>query len=81
MRALTCKERDNILHSAGRYVGWEVAASLTDAFGEFGEPRIETTWARGNERVRDVRHPHVGSYSRPDRKPCEHYAWEEQDDD
>ncbi|WP_053387020.1 hypothetical protein [Leucobacter japonicus] len=83
-RKLTCDERDAILHADGRYEGWSVAASLTDAYGEFGDPRIETTWERDGRRIKDVRHPHMGSYSPPDRKPCEHTELEpeiEEDDE
>lgn len=72
-RKLSCEERNAILHEDGRYEGWSVAASLTDAHGEFGDPRIETTWERDGRRINDVRHPHRGSYSPPDRSPCEHY--------
>lgn len=76
LRKLTCEERDTILHQDGHYEGWTVASSLTDAHGTFGDPRIETTWERGGRLIQDVRHPHEGSYSPPDRKPCEHYELE-----
>lgn len=75
-RKLTCEERDAILHANGRYEGWSVASGLTDAYGEFGEPRIETTWVRDGRFIKDVRHPHEGSFSPPDRRPCEHYELE-----
>lgn len=77
MRRLTCSERDEMLHRDGRYEGWRVASGLTDAHGEFGEPRIETTWERDGVSVRDIRHPKLGSYTPPDAKPCEHYTWED----
>lgn len=73
---MTCTERDDLLidPATGRVsADWLVHSSLTDAYGEFGEPRIETTWERGSVMVRDVRHPRHGSFSPPDRKPCEHY--------
>lgn len=79
---LTCEERDAILHADGRYGGWSVYSSLTDAYGEFGEPRISTTWERDGRLIEDIRHPHHGSYSPPDRKPCEHWELDkEQTDD
>lgn len=81
VRELTCEERDAVLHEGGRYEGWRVESSLTDAYGEYGEPIITTTWGRGDVRVKDVRHPHHGNYSPPDRKPCEHYTWTEKEDD
>lgn len=76
LRKLTCEERDAILHADGRYEGWVVQSSLTDAHGEYGDPRIETTWERNGCRIQDVRHPHEGSYSPPDRRPCEHWELE-----
>lgn len=73
---MTCTERDDLLidPATGRVsADWLVYSSLTDAYGEFGEPRIETTWERSSVKVLDVRHPRCGSFSPPDRKPCEHY--------
>ena len=80
LRKLTCKERDNML---GDYSDWHVGASLTDAYGRFGEPLITTTWGRGQERIEDIRHPHHGEYAPTveDREPCEHYYWIEEKDD
>lgn len=75
-KVLSCEERDAILldPTTGRiHPDWGIASSLTDAHGEFGEPRIETTWERDGRRIRDVRHPHQGRYSPPDREPCEHW--------
>lgn len=73
MKKLTCEERDEILHKDGRYEGWSVYAGCTDVYGEFGEPCISTTWERDGRLIEDVRHPFEGSYSPPDRKPCEHW--------
>ena len=73
MKVLTCAERDAILHADGRYVGWSVFSSLTDPSGEFGDPRIETTWERDGRRINDVRHPAKVESELLDVKPCEHY--------
>ncbi len=73
---LTCAERDEILldPETGRPAeSWSIASSLTDAHGEFGEPRIATTWERDGVQVEDIRHPKRGQYSPPDERPCEHY--------
>lgn len=73
---LTCAERDALLldSETGRpHDSWGIASSLTDAYGEFGEPLITTTWERGDTQVEDVRHPKLGQYSPPDERPCEHY--------
>lgn len=73
---ITCPERDDLLidPATGRVsANWLVHSSLTDPWGEFGEPRIETTWQRGAMMVRDIRYPNYGSYIPPDTKPCEHY--------
>lgn len=67
---LTCAERDAILYAEGRYEGWSVHSSLTDLSGEFGEPRIETTWEKGGRLINDVRHPGPDGV---DVAPCEHY--------
>jgi hypothetical protein len=78
---LTCVQRDEILGSPISEE-WCVESGVTDAYGKFGEPRIETTWCRGTERVKDVRHPALGQYSptpeRPDVRPCEHFYWIEE---
>lgn len=77
-RVLTCAERDAILidPETGRVTAdWSVASGFTDLFGEFGEPRIETTWERDGRQVRDVRHPNRGGAG-PDIAPCEHYEME-----
>lgn len=71
VRRLTCAERDLILHEEGRYEGWGVYSSLTDMDGEFGDPRIETTWEKGGRYINDVRHPRAGGGN--DVAPCEHY--------
>ena len=71
---LTCEEREAML---GRYDGWGVASSLTDMTGEFGEPRIETTWYPKETKgplyvgVHDIRHPSAAAGD--DVRPCEHY--------
>lgn len=78
MKTLTCKERDELL---GDFEDWHVGASLTDPHGHFGEPTIMTEWGRGNERLKDIRHPHYGEYAPGkdgDREPCEHYYWIEE---
>ena len=77
MNKLTCKERDAILlDPVTRMVDkrWLVESSLTDICGEFGEPRITTTWGLEGRRVEDVRHPDPNGG--PDVEPCEHYEWE-----
>lgn len=79
MKRLTCAERDSILldpETKRPASSWGIYSSLTDAHGEFGDPLIETTWERDGVRIRDVRHPHEGQYSPPDRKPCEHWKYE-----
>ena len=91
VKTLTCAERNAYLIPAGTppYEGWAVESSLTDLIGEFGEPRIDTTWVKGEVRVRDVRHPAPFcedivleniTFS-DDVKPCEHYYWKGSDDD
>lgn len=75
MKVLTCKERDALLRPDLEYEGWTVGATLTDLTGEFGSPRIETTWERGNQAVKDVRHPNA-DYKLLDVAPCEHYLFE-----
>lgn len=74
MKKITCEERDAILHATGRYDGWQVWSSLTDLSGEFGAPRIETTWAKDGRAVEDVRHPNPKGGD--DVTPCEHYEFE-----
>lgn len=84
MRKLSCEERDEILldPETGRVAdGWSVASSLTDAHGEFGDPRIATTWEQDGRRIEDVRHPYPGSYSPPDREPCEHWELDPEEED
>ena len=78
MTKITCDQRDTILLAEGLYVGWSVAESLTDPSGQFGAPRIETTWIKDGRRIKDVRHPseHGG-----DTAPCEHYELEGSSDD
>lgn len=73
---LTCAERDELLldlYTGRLHESWKVASSLTDAYGEFGEPLITTTWERCDTQIEDVRHPKLGQYSPPDERPCEHY--------
>ncbi len=74
-RKLTCAEREKILHADGRYAGWSVESGFTDMDGEYGDPRMETTWERGGRRIRDVRHP--GRNGEKDPRPCEHYELDE----
>lgn len=84
MRKLSCGERDEILldpETKRVADGWGVASSLTDAHGEFGDPRIATTWEKDGRRIEDVRHPHQGSYTPPDRMPCEHWELDPEEDD
>lgn len=53
-----------------------VYSSLTDLSGEFGEPRIETTWGRKGQPddpvLKNVRHPNPDGGR--DVAPCEHYV-------
>ena len=82
MPKITCAERDAILHETGQYDGWSVISGLTDLDGEFGEPKVDTTWGKENQRIRDIRYP--GSEGGDDARPCEHYQWfedEEEDED
>lgn len=80
---LSCEERDRLLldKSTGRVRKTiKLYSSLTDPWGEFGTPRIDTTWEmEDGTLIRDVRHPKRGNYSGPDERPCEH--WKEQKDD
>ncbi len=81
MRKLSCGERDEILldpETKRVADGWVVASSLTDAHGD---PRIATTWEKDGRRIEDVRHPHQGSYTPPDRMPCEHWELDPEEDD
>lgn len=76
IKKLTCAERDEILidSETGKIPdSWVVVSGLTDVYGEFGIPRVETTWGRGDVQVEDIRHPKMGQYSPPDECPCEHY--------
>lgn len=79
---ITCEQRNELLGSPIT-PDWHVESGLTDPNGQFGEPRIETTWGRGDERVRDVRHPALGHYTpspeHPDVRPCEHWHWVERE--
>jgi hypothetical protein len=68
-KKLTCAERDELIGDADE---WGVGAGLTDMDGDFGVPIIDTTWERGVERVRDIRH-----WGREDEHPCEHFYWKE----
>ena len=79
VKTLTCTERNAYLGTPP-CEGWSVESSLTDLIGGFGEPRIETTWAKGEVRVRDIRHPSVLE-GVLDVEPCEHYTWKNSDDD
>lgn len=85
MDKITCAERDALLldPATGRVSDrFSVYSSLTDAHGQFGEPRIETTWGDDTGlRIQDVRHPKLGQYTPPDEKPCEHYRWVETDNE
>jgi hypothetical protein len=79
---LTCVERDEILldeKTRRPADNWSVEAGFTDTMGEFGEPRIETTWGYGLIRVKDVRHPNPKGDK--DLEPCEHYQWVEEEEE
>lgn len=84
---LSCGARDQLLldPATGRVrESVTVYSSLTDPWGEFGEPRIETTWEmEDGTRIQDVRHPKLGNYAGPDGIPCEHWKLdpEEQSND
>ncbi len=71
---ITCGEYEERLSIMGDH-GF-VYSSLTDLGGEFGEPIIETQWARDddpdNPILKGVRHPALNGEG-PDRSPCEHY--------
>lgn len=79
MPKITCAERDAILHETGQYDGWSVISGLTDLDGEFGEPKVDTTWEKNGRTVRDVRYP--GAPGEPDAAPCEHYVGQLGDSD
>lgn len=68
---ITCAERET-LYGAGDLT---VASSLTDLFGEFGDPMVFTEWAGplGRPVLRDYRWPGPNG-GRPDARPCEHYV-------
>ena len=73
---LSCEERDALLldPNTGRPSDcWEIVSVLTDVYGEFGEPTIETTWEHDGVQIEDIRHPKEGPYSAPDVRPCEHF--------
>ena len=82
VKKLTCRERDTYLIPAGtaQYEGWSVESSVTDLYGEFGAPFVQTTWVKCGVRVQDNRHPSVLA-GVSDVEPCEHYYWEGSDDD
>ncbi|GAA2030794.1 hypothetical protein GCM10009720_08800 [Yaniella flava] len=76
MRKIPCPEADELL---GGHTQWCIETTLTDAYGVYGDPRVETTWGRDNQRLQTVRHPHYGQDApglEGDREPCEHYFWE-----
>lgn len=55
-----------------------VYSGLTDISGLYGEPRIETVWARKSDPevpvVKGIRHPAAdGSGEGPDARPCTHF--------
>jgi hypothetical protein len=73
---LTCAERDKILldeKTRRPADNWSVESGFTDMIGEFGDPRIETTWEYGLTRIKDIRHPNPKSGK--DLEPGEHYRW------
>lgn len=73
-RKLTCRERDEILLDPVTHRvadDWGIESSLTDLSGEFGKPRIETTWTLAGRRIQDIRHPSPDGAA--DVAPCEHY--------
>jgi hypothetical protein len=77
---ITCEERDAIYH-AERPEKLRPLSSCTDMGGEFhAEPQMDITWGIASTDtpvLRETRYPSRGSG--PDRRPCEH--WQFQDDD
>jgi hypothetical protein len=83
-RKITCQERD-ALKGARELAPF---ASRTDMGGEFGDPSMFIEWgdnATDTPVLRDYRYPApipmpplANVAPRPDTKPCEHYAYEEE---
>lgn len=78
-RKVTCQERDAIYY-AERPEKLAPISSCTDMSGEFhGEPQMDITWGIASTDtpvLRETRYPARES-GQPDRKPCEHYTFEE----
>lgn len=72
-QGLTCEERDGLLKPQDGYPGWSVHASLTDISGQFGEPKIITSWINDTTRqvVEDIRRPDPDGGQ--DLTPCKHF--------
>ena len=77
-RKITCKERDDIYY-AERAEKLAPISSCTDLSGEFhAEPQMDITWGFASTEtpvLRETRYPSRES-GQPDRKPCEHWAFE-----
>lgn len=72
---ITCEERDEHLKLMGDHA--RVLSSLTDLYGEFGDPLIFTEWGRDDvdEPIfKEFRYPPLDGEG-PDRAPCEHWFW------
>lgn len=72
---ITCQEFDEFLME--RNGVWEHHYSLSDLGGEYGKPRVETVWIKGNRKLRSVRFPNLDPMDTfnpfNDAEPCEHY--------
>lgn len=77
-RKITCEERDLIYH-ADRTEKLGPISSCTDLSAEFhSEPQMDITWGIASTDtpvLRETRYPALNTDG-PDRKPCEHWAFE-----
>lgn len=78
-RKITCVERD-VIYCAARDEKLAPIFSCTDMSGELhgGEPQMDITWGYASTDtpvLRETRYPSRES-GQPDRKPCEHWAFE-----
>ncbi|MGB3483980.1 MAG: hypothetical protein WBB07_17410 [Mycobacterium sp.] len=77
---IACAERDAIFH-AERDEKLRPLSGCTDMSGELhgGDPQMDITWGLASTDtpvLRETRYPARES-GQPDRKPCEHYAFQD----